>query len=206
MRNNISFFAVLMIVLISCNSNKKFLTKQELVGYISNKKNGLAQEQEINGTRVKISYQPWSMLVAQELEDGQKKDPAVIKQLENRYENNYYFLLKFSRNGKEVIRQLGSFDRYSDMLQVFSFQMNRFVNLTTPQKDTVELSDYLFEQNYGMGDGNTILLSFEKNKIQNRKDLEINIGECGLGIGNLKFRFEKENLDKIPKLDYSSSL
>jgi hypothetical protein len=84
--------------------------------------------------------------------------------------------------------------------------MNQFVNLTTPQKDTVELSDYLFEQNYGIDDGNTILLSFEKNKIAKTKDIEINIGECGLGTGNLKFRFEKNALDKVPKLNYSSSL
>jgi len=44
--------------------------------------------------------------------------------------------------GKEVIRQMGGFDKYSDMVQVFSFKMGEFVNLTTPQKDTVALTDY----------------------------------------------------------------
>jgi hypothetical protein len=193
-------------VICSCNSKNKLLTKDELTRYINNKKNGLMEEQEINGIKVRLSYRPSSMMVTQETEGVQKVDSIAIISLENKYKDNYYFLLNISKDNKEVIRQLGNFDRYSDMVQVFAFQMNQFVNLTTPQKDTIPLADYLFDQTYGMSNGNTILLAFNKNKIADKKNIEINIGECGLGIGDLKFRFEKENLDKIPKLDYNSSL
>jgi len=198
--------AVLVFSMMSCSQTKSKLSKQELAQYISNKKNGLVKEQEINGTRIRLSYQPTCMLVIRELEPEQKNDSVVIKTLEEKYNSHYYFLMRFSRNGKEAIRQLGSFSSYSDMVQVLSFKMGQFVNLTTAQKDTVQLADYLFDQTYGMSDANTVLLSFEKEKIMDGKSIEINIGECGFGTGALKFVLDKKDIDKMPKLDYSSLL
>jgi len=195
----------ILVFFISCEENlPDKLSKTELVKYISDKKHGLAQEQEVNGIKVRLSYQPSSMLVVQELQEEQKRDTVLIKELENKYRDRYYFLLKFSRNGKEAIRQLGGFSRYSDMVQVLSFQMNRFINLTTAQKDTVELGDYLFDQTYGMSDGNTLLMSFKKKKIEHSSAVEINIGECGFGTGALKFTIERKDIDKVPGLDYSN--
>lgn len=179
------------------------MSKQELVTYLNEKENGLRQEQEVNGTKVTLTYQPASLLVVRELEDGQEPADTLIKELESKYAGSYYFFLKFSRDNKEAIRQLGSFSRYSDMVQVLAFQMSNFVNLTTPQRDTLELSDYLFDQTYGMSDGNTILLSFDKQKIEKSSALEINIGECGFGTGSLKFILDKKDIDKVPTLDYS---
>jgi hypothetical protein len=104
---------------------------------------------------------------------------------------------------KEVIRQLGSFSRYGDMVQVFSFQMHQFINVTTSQKDTLPLADYLFDQTYGMSDGNTMLLCFDREKLINKETLDVNIAECGLGTGSLKFRFKQKDLAKLPELNYS---
>ncbi len=198
---------VIIVLFQACSKNEKDpkkLSKDELIQFISKKKNGLVQTQEVNGIVVKLSYQPGSMLVAQELAGEQWKDSVFLRKIEEKYSNNYYFILKFSKNGKEAIRQLGDFSRYSDMVQVFSFKMNQFVNLTTAEKDTIALSDFFFDQNYGMGDGNNILLSFEKEKIKNSNEIEINIAECGLRTGSLSVKFRKELLDKVPKLDYSS--
>lgn len=197
-------YVLSLVFFISCEEGHgDKISKTELIKYINATKHGLVQEQEVNGTKVRLSYQPSSILVAGELQEGQKADTTVMQELENKYKDRYYFLLKFSRNGKEAIRQLGGFSRYSDMVQVLSFQMSRFVNLTTAQKDTVELSDYLFDQTYGMSDGNTLLLSFEKKKIEHSSAIEINIGECGFGTGALKFSFERADIDKVPGLDYS---
>jgi hypothetical protein len=196
----------IIVLLQACNGNSKDpgkLSEHELLQFINKKKNGMTQTRDVNGIVVKLTYQPGSMLVAQELAGEQWKDSVLLRKIEEKYDENYYFILKFSKNGKEAIRQLGDFSRYSDMVQVFSFGMNRFVNLTTAEKDTIALSDFYFDQNYGMGDGNNILLSFEKEKIKNSREIEINIAECGLRTGSLKFKFRKELFDKVPKLDYS---
>lgn len=193
---------ICLLLINSCKHTEKSMTREQLVKYLTNKENGLVKEQEVNGISTSVSYQPAQMLVAQELDGEQKKDTAVIKELEKKYKDYYYFLLKYSKDGKEAIRQLGDFSRYSDMLQVLSFNMQRFVNATTPQNDTLPLADYLFDQTYGMSDGNTVLLSFEKKQLEKSKTIDINIGECGFRTGNLKFRFEKEQLEKVPALLY----
>jgi hypothetical protein len=178
------------------------MSRAELIRFLGDKDHGLSQEQEVNGIKVKVTYQPSSLLVAQELGNEQLPAAAVIDSLEKKYKKNYYFLLKFAKDGHEAIRQLGDFSRYSDMVQVLSFQMSRFVNITTPAKDTVSLSDFLFDQTYGMSDGNTVLLCFDREKLHNKKDIEVNIAECGFGTGSLKFHFNEKDLERVPALDY----
>lgn len=191
-----------MALLCACSGTPKTMSRAELVKYIGDKDHGLSQEQEVNGIKVQVTYRPSALLAAQELGNGQLPPAAVVDSVESKYKKSYYFLLKFSKDGREAIRQLGDFSRYSDMVQVLSFQMPRFVNVTTTAKDTVPLRDFMFDQTYGMSDGNTVLLCFEKEQLQNKKDLEINIAECGFGIGNLKFHFDQKDIERVPALDY----
>lgn len=204
MRNRNLFSCILlgMATLCACNSLPKTISRTDLISYIGDKEHGLSQEQEVNGIKVKLTYQPATLLAAQELKSEKLPPAAMIDSVEKKYKKNYYFLLKFSKDGKEAIRQLGNFSRYSDMIQVLSFQMHQFVNLTTPAKDTVELTDFLFDQTYGMSDGNTVLLCFDKQKLQEKSKLEVNIAECGFGIGNLKFHFDQKDIERVPALDY----
>jgi hypothetical protein len=193
-----------LVCCCACGSSPRIVSRPEMIRYIQDKEHGLAQEQEINGMRVQVSYQPSSLLAAQELGPVQQLPKNVIDSVEKKYNKHYYFLLKLSKDGKEAIRQLGSFGRYSDMVQVLSFQMHRFVNCTTPQKDTVPLADYLFDQTYGMSDGNTVLLCFDKEKLGTTRELDVNLAECGLGTGSMKFRFDQKDIQKVPALDYRS--
>jgi hypothetical protein len=190
------------ICLSSCGGHKKLLSKRELEKYISKSENGLVKLEEVNGFKIRVSFQPSSLMIAREITDSNKTDSLFIKVLEKKYATNYYFFLNYSKGGKEAIRQLGSFSKYSKMLQVFAFKMNDFVNLTTAERDTIPLSDYLFEQTNGISRGNSMMLIFAKEKISLAGEVEINIAECGLGTGNLKFRFRKADLTSPPDLDY----
>lgn len=128
------------------------------------------------------------------------KDTARIRALENKYDGQYYFKLSYSRAGKEVIRQLGSYDRYSDMLQVMSFEMGKYITAITDTHDTLALADYLFNQEYGMTNANHLVLVFKKQDLEKAKNFAITIEEFGLGIGITQFEFKKEDLDRTPRL------
>ncbi len=204
MRYQIMFSLLIggITMLCACSGSPKAMSRVELIKFLGDKDHGLSQEQEVNGIQVKVSYQPSSLLAAQELNNERLPAASVIDSVEKKYKKNYYFLLKFTKDGREAIRQLGDFSRYSDMVQVLSFQMARFVNVTTPAKDTVSLTDFLFDQTYGMSDGNTVLLCFDKEKLQNKKEIEVNIAECGFGTGSLKFHFDQKDIERVPSLDY----
>jgi hypothetical protein len=205
-RNQSVCFLAAVLLLCACSSYRKQMSRVELISYINDKDNGLVKEQESNGVQVKLSFEPSSLLAAQQLSAMPAASKVVIDSTQKKYTANYYFLLKFSKGGKEAIRQLGSFSRYSDMVQVLSFQMHRFINLTTPQKDTIALADYLFDQTYGMSDGNTILLCFDRTKLIGKDQLHINVAECGLGTGNLTFSFNQKDISKVPVLKLPDSI
>jgi hypothetical protein len=193
---------MLCLLLFGCHSRHRLLGKRDLLKYVNDPGHGLVRKTTVEGVDVGLSFEPSSLLVAQELIAAGKRDTSLLSALEKKYSTNYYFLLKFSRNNRELIRQLGSFSRYSDMVQVLSFQMQQFINLTT-DRDTVAMSDYAFEQTYGMSDANTLLLAFPKDKTGNSDRLDVNLAECGFGIGSLRFNFNKGDLEKTPGLDYT---
>ncbi len=195
-------FGCLVLTIVACDQTRKVVSKAELTSYISNPDNGLLQKQEANGFTVEMRYQPSSFLVSQFLAADTTFSQKQKDSLELHYNGNYYFLLKYSKNGQEAIRQLGDFSRYSEMVQVLSFQMQRFVNMTTPEKDTVDLKDYLFDQTYGLNDGNTVLLCFGREALKEKKEIDVNVAECGFRTGMMKFRFRKSDIDKLPALDY----
>jgi len=194
---------ILLAALAACNSRQRLLGKRDFVKYINDPGHGLVKKTRIADVDVQVSYEPASLLVAQELTAAGHGDTSNLHGLEKKYASNYYFLLRFSKDNKELIRQLGSFSRYSDMVEVLSFQMHQFVNLTTAAHDTVGMSDYAFEQTYGMGNANILLLAFPRDKVGKAGKLDINLAECGFGIGSLKFNFDRDDLDRVPRLDYN---
>jgi len=187
----------------ACSSKQRLMSRRQFVKYINDPNHGLVQKTKVGDVDVQLSYEPSGLLVAQELTAAGAGKKPVLDSLEKKYSHNYYFLLKFSKDNKELIRQLGSFSRYSDMVQVLSFQMQQYINLTTAVHDTVEMSDYAFEQTYGMGNANTLLIAFPKEKIGAADRLDVNLAECGFGIGSLKFNFDKKDIDRTPRLDYN---
>ena len=199
--SNITFsslcFLAIVILFFSCGTKK--LDKNSLIRYVNHSK-GLCKVQEVNGFKVQAKFLPYQLLVLQDLGLSKKNDTSKINALERKYSGQYYFQLSYSKNNKEAIRQLENFQRYSDMLQVMSFEMGKYIVGTNEKNDTLPLADYVFEQEYGMSSANNMMLVFKKESFSNSKQIDINIGEFGLGIGLMKFEFEKHDIEGIPLL------
>ncbi|TWI85735.1 hypothetical protein IQ13_0900 [Lacibacter cauensis] len=200
---NKSYLSILLMVItimLSCNHPKSFTNKNELLSYLNKGSNGYSQEILSNNVSIKLTYQPTSLMVQNELDEQVQFSKKVIDSLQKKYEGSYYFHLEFSKNGKEAIRQMDGFTDYSVLLQTLAFQMGDHIVLTTHQKDTVALGDYYFDQTYGMSSSNRLLISFDRSVIKKSDKLKIHIGECGFGTGDVKFEFERDRLDNAPWL------
>lgn len=193
---------IMVCATVGCSGSKNFSDKTELVKYLNDEGNGYRKEVVSNGVTVSIVYQPESLFIEQELSDLTNAAGSLIDSVEKKYAQSYYFHVTFSRDGKEAIRNAGGYKNYSMLLQTLAFQMHDHIQLTSSSKDTVELGDYFFDQTYGMSNGNTILVRFDKTKISKAETLDIHIAECGFGTGDLRFQFEKQKLDNAPVLKY----
>jgi len=196
------FFYFLAVVGLISSCRRKALNKDELLAFVSHNKQ-LNQSTEVNGIKIRLMYYPYELLVLQELR-AKKNDTTGISEIIRKYKSQYYFQLFFSKNDKEVIRELGSFQNYSKMLRVFSFEMPRYISGSTETKDTIQLKDCAFEQDYGMASANALMLVFDKNDLSGKTALNVNVAEFGLGTGALNFEVQKTAMDRIPMLDLSS--
>lgn len=191
------YFFFSAILFFSCRERK--LTKEKLISFISHSKE-LDQSSEIKGIKTELRLIPYQMMVLQELDGGKRNDSSFIHELEKRYSSQYYFRLAFSEGNQEVIRQLGSFQSYSDMVQVLSFEMSKYIFASNEKSDTMPLVDYIFERDYGMSSSNNLLLVFKKADFIKSEEININIGEFGLGVGSQKFVFRHNDIDDVPSL------
>jgi hypothetical protein len=196
--------ATLSVVMSLQGCHLRRVTKQRLVRMIDQDKD-LSQTREVGGIKVQMKYVPYSLMVLQELEASGSADTDRVRVLEKKYSPQYYFRLTFSKNNQEVIRQLGSFHQYSNMLQVLSFELGSHINALTGKGDTVYLKDYAFEQDFGMSSANASLLVFARKDFDKSREISLNIGEFGLGIGEIRFVFDKKEMEELPLPDYTKT-
>jgi hypothetical protein len=188
--------------LMSCSSTPKYLSPPELNKFILEEENGLKKTVEINGYKIEVINRPTDLWVHQEVGD----DPVtenMLNQLRPKYSNYYYFLVSLSRNNKEALHQLdGGMSQYSELVQTLSFRMAEFANLTTSLQDTIPVGDAMLNRTYGMSTSTDLLFVFNKSKTENSDWLQFNLNEFGLGIGNQRFRFRRQDLETAPQINF----
>lgn len=181
--------------LLSCK--KRLVTKEQLVNYVRTN-HTLTQSIEVNGVITEISFVPYQLMVMQELGDGNPMDSAHIAPLDKKYKGQYYFRISFSKNNKEVIRQLDDFQAYSQMVQLLSFRLDNYINATGVADEAIAVEEYAFERNYGLANANRVMIVFKKEDFSRSDQIPIVVKELGFGTGTLHFRFNRKNLDNIP--------
>ena len=93
MLRSFASIGILSFILSSCNVNHRPLGKRDLLKYVNDPGHGLTQNTDVQGVDVRLSFEPSSLLVAQEFVAGGKKDTGLIPALEKKYSTNYYFLV-----------------------------------------------------------------------------------------------------------------
>ena len=174
-------FAVLMLWNLSCK--KRFLDHKELSIYISEPANGLLKTVQQGQIKAELFYQPKDMLSRANAENS----------------NNLYFILNLSANGKEVLRQL-KFSEYSELVQTLAFRMPEFSTISTEQVKAFHAKTCYFNQTYGLGKSNQLLVTFEQKNILSSDEIHIKIKEFGLNIGDLDFTFKTSDIKNTPHL------
>jgi hypothetical protein len=182
---SICFFTFFTTLFLSCK--KKIASKADLITYINDPENGLQKSQQIGKIKAVLTYKPWQ-LMADKLKPGDLKITTV-----NKIKDNLFFVLSLSANNKELLRQL-PFNQYSEMVQVMAFRMGGFIDAVPDNDKSVEPLNCAFQQTYGMGLANNILIVFDKKKLIIANNLRIHIKEFGLNIGDLYFDIDVSDI------------
>lgn len=191
-------YLLALLIAVSC-AGPAYVTPEELTMYFKSADHGLYQFSQVNDMKIEVTYRPTDLLVHQELTNT-KADVAVVEKLRKKYSSYYYFILSISKNNKEALHQSASMGQYSELVQAMSFRMPSYVTLTTSEYDTVPVGDFMLNRTYGMSTSTDILFAFNKEKTKNKKWVQFNLNEFGMGTGNQRFRFRIDDLEEVPRI------
>ena len=185
----------------SCN-NRTFQNREELVQYLVEPENGFIQSKNINGVDFTITCRPTDLLVYQEL--SSKYDVEEISRLRKKYDDYMYLNLSISNGNEEILSSISdSRASFGKMVNQLSFNMDSKTYLVNQKKDTIELMDFNYPRNYGMGKSTDIIFVYRKNNnTSNSSFLEFTIEDFGLKTGDVRFKIPIKSFQEQPKIAF----
>lgn len=200
-------FAALSVsmLLFVTGCGKKKMTEEQIQEYVSDESNGLIQGGSVHGVKIEVQNKPVALIISQEIK-GQSQVPATdsaYKEAVKTFGSNLYFNMNLSVNDQDPLLYAGSMSNFSSLLQTMAFQMDKFVFLTTSEKDTIPVADFVYPRLYGMGAGSSILFAFVKDstiKWDKTEWVDFHLQEFGMNTGNRNYRFKKSDLEDVPDL------
>jgi hypothetical protein len=192
---------IILSGLISFSScGKKNLSRDAYSNYVSDDSNGLLKKENFDGITVELLYQPLEYVYLKERKESEisKMDFDVWKKDKINYE--FYILRLRSEKANEISQhEAANFGEYSQYLDYFvsDFQ-NDIIKVVGP--DTLPCELYHYERNFGISANNNFNLVFNKSASKEDKTIIINLGVYELG--NIKFKFKKEDIDNLPSLAF----
>jgi hypothetical protein len=191
MKNRAGLLAIggLMFCLLCFFSCKKKIThKNELIAYVNDEGNGLQKVQQMGEMKIVLTYRPWQMMAMTSTVTAPKNKTLFDHQL--------FFVLSLSAKNKELLRQL-EFNKYSELVQVLTFRMREYIDIIPDEGKPVEPLDCIFQQTYGIGSANNLLMVFNREELLNAQKLKFRIKEFGLQTGDLDFELKTEDIKNI---------
>lgn len=189
--SNITILFIFLLI-FSCN---RTMTYEEMFKYINNPQNGLTQEKEIDGTKIKLTYRPSQMMAYQELKQKHNVSKNEIKNINTKYAKQYYLVLSFSFGDRDILSNPRTRQDLEYYINEFSFNMLNNVYLISSQNDTLGAIDSQFPRYFGLTNQTDVLLVFEKEQ-KNYDQLILYIKEFGLQTGDIKFKFKPDKFSK----------
>lgn len=197
MQSKIIRFFTSIFILILAGCAKEVSNSEELLAYTLDVSNGVSQKTEIGNVSVSVSVRPSDLMMARELQNN----PDDIDKVTRKYQDQVYFLLSYSKEGRDILRSgVSGQGDYSQKLHELSFNMNQYVHLIAGN-DTIPVYDYIYQNMFGASHSTDVLFAFRKQDISKSTPvIEFVLKDIGFGIGKQVFTFQQEDIERIPQL------
>jgi len=183
---NIAFLFILMFFsfLLGCAPDR--MNIKDTQSYLRNDKNGICKVIQKNGLRLE------AFILRPELVFN-----TTTKK--NTQDSLRYFLLSFSKDGKEALPQVANPNQYANILNNLSFNVAQYCRVIENGRDTLNVNNSSFLNTYGTSASNSLLVVFHSSNPLTECTLELD--EIGFGIGQHKMEFKKKDIEKFYNIE-----
>lgn len=193
----IKFLILLILGICSACSEPKSLSKNELIRYLNNEKNGLHLSKNVGELSIQIQYQPSDLIAYPDLVSS--INPDSISAYYNKY---VYFKVSFSYDGHDF-NNAAVVQNQPDLLSYLVSGISADVKLFAGRKE-LDLIDFMHVNTFSSTPSSDVLLVFE-NKVKNADKLVLKLDQGPMNIGGFPFVFHANDINSIPKLKFSIS-
>ncbi|MEO7988564.1 MAG: hypothetical protein ABI663_03425 [Chryseolinea sp.] len=192
-------FLFLMCSLISSCGNRKIGTAGELKAYIANDENGLHKMELKNDLTIEAFYRPTELVWARDLADiHDVQERAKQKQV---YDSLSYFMLHFSRKGKELENAYVSDPtKFKAVVDYLSFNISNDLFILH-DADTLHALDAVYTRTFGISEGTAVMVVFKENVSRYSGSLKLCFDDAEFGTGLTEFSFNTRDIKNIPTLN-----
>ncbi|MBA4056947.1 MAG: hypothetical protein C0490_19690, partial [Marivirga sp.] len=119
------------------------------------------------------------------------------------YDSLNYFILHFSRNGKEIesafVSDPANFKKIIDYLS-FDLRNNIFL---IRGSDTTQALDVVYARTFGGSEGTSVLAVFSENLKETGSTIKVCLDDTMLGLGLTEFEFDVNDIKNTPNLMFN---
>jgi hypothetical protein len=201
MRNSSRVGVIWLFVLFYACAEKE-ADPESYRSYLTDEKNGLVQEKEVDGLIFKAQWLTPEMMALNEMKATNDKNTGWDK-LMSEYQGLAY--LRLSIYGNEVGNVHAALAK--DGLDVetieayLNFDAERDVSLLCG-KDTMRAVLYNFSKTYGLARQLDLATGFDLANTDTTADITLDWNTSVMNCGLLKFRFLRKDIDRIPNLKF----
>lgn len=180
--------------------------------WVNNPDNGLVKERNINGLSISLKYLPVDRQVYRDASSLElsKNDYDSIR---SQYENTLTFLMSIDidestkTTGDIMYYNVQNKQEFIEKALTLNFDMGNYVTISTDDGSTYAPVLSNMENVYSMSTGRKFMFVFvptEKNdkKLKTSEELIFTYDDNEFDLGKVNFKFDRETLDNIPKLNF----
>lgn len=208
---NIIFLFPIFLIFQSCNilnkdlirnSSSQTLSQREYVTWMQEPGNGFCNIKEMDDLCYTLQYRSYDYIICIE----NKGTPVPDSSKKQRYDDlkgmKYFeLIIKLTNGSGELLKhKLSSNSNYTARVQYFAFDMQKDIQIKYGDGEPQPCVLYHFERTYDIVPYAKFILGFEKVEGNDSQDIVVEYNDHVFDKGLMKFRFNIENFNKIPKL------
>lgn len=203
MQKEVSWF-LLVLVVVSAVSCRKYMHAEEYIRFVANKANGLKKVAAVDGWEFCMQYRPYDYILLMENKgkaEGSKYDKRVAE-----LQGTAWFNISIKRVDNSI-----SPLRYGvATIEEYNYRLNYYLNEAAEDirlvydKDTLWPMSYLFENNYNLSPQETMVVGFSlpKGEKYPQKDMRLSFVDRVFKNGIINAEYSGKTLKNIPTLVY----
>jgi hypothetical protein len=175
----------------------------DYIKWVGDKDNGLYKNTDMNDFKFGCMYKPVEWLSLREVKRS-KLNISKFDSVRNELKGLQYFSLKIENNKvpELVSYQAEDNEAYQKNFNYYTGGMKNDIYLVV-NEDTLPCILFHYERNYGASPINIFDLAFENSNTNVNADKQIIVYAEHMGMGIIKFKFNKEDINDIPKLKFN---